>query len=68
MTSAAGFGLATVAEDGAVLDAWFPDPELGAYGPSGTALLTPDDIAGELGALAGVQEGDLRLDLSRDHH
>ena len=52
MTSAAGFGLATVAEDGTVLDAWFPDPELGAYSPSGTALLTPDDIAGELGALA----------------
>lgn len=53
MTSAAGFGLATVAGDGTVLDAWFPDPELGAYSPSGTALLTPDDIAGELGALAG---------------
>ena len=53
MTSAAGFGLANVADDGTVLDAWFPDPELGAYGPSGTALLTPDDIAGELGALAG---------------
>jgi 2,3,4,5-tetrahydropyridine-2,6-dicarboxylate N-succinyltransferase len=53
MTSAAGFGLATVAGDGTVLDAWFPDPELGAYSPSGTALLTHDDIAGELGALAG---------------
>ncbi len=53
MTSAAGFGLATVTEDGTVLDAWFPDPELGAYSPSGTTLLTPDDIAGELGALAG---------------
>lgn len=53
VTSAAGFGLATVARDGAVLDAWFPDPELGAYSPSGTTLLTADDIAGDLGALAG---------------
>ena len=53
MTSAAGFGLATVAGDGTVLDAWFPDPELGAYSPTGTTVLTADDIAGELGALAG---------------
>jgi len=53
VTSAAGFGLATVAGDGTVLDAWFPDPELGAYSPAGTAELSADDIAGELGALAG---------------
>lgn len=53
VTSAAGFGLATVAGDGTVLDAWFPDPELGAYSPSGTAVLSADDIAGDLGALAG---------------
>ncbi len=53
MTSAAGFGLATVAGDGTVLDAWFPDPELGAYSPSGTTVLSAGDIAGELGALAG---------------
>ncbi len=53
MTSAAGFGLATITPEGTVLDAWFPDPELGAYSPSGTAVLSPDDIAGDLGALAG---------------
>lgn len=53
VTSAAGFGLATITADGTVLDAWFPDPELGAYGPAGTTVLTPDDIAGEIGALAG---------------
>ncbi len=53
MTSAAGFGLATVADDGAVLDAWFPDPELGAYSPSGTTRIGPDEVSGELGALAG---------------
>ena len=53
MTSAAGFGLATVAEDGAVLDAWFPGPELGAYSPSGTTRIAPDEVSEELGALAG---------------
>ena len=53
MTSAAGFGLATVAEDGTVLDAWFPDPELGAYSPSGTTRITADEVSEELGALAG---------------
>jgi 2,3,4,5-tetrahydropyridine-2-carboxylate N-succinyltransferase len=45
--------LATVTEDGTVLDAWFPDPELGAYSPSGTTRITADDVSEELGALAG---------------
>jgi len=53
VTSAAAFGLATIAGNGTVLDAWFPDPELGAYSPSGTAVLSPDESGGELGALAG---------------
>ena len=53
MTAAAGFGLATIADDGTVLDAWFPTPELGAYSPSGTTRLAPDDVADELAALAG---------------
>ena len=53
VTSAAGFGLATVAGDGTVLDAWFPDPDLGAYSPAGTTVLSAGDIAAELGALAG---------------
>ncbi len=53
MTAAAGFGLATIADDGTVLDAWFPTPELGAYSPSGTTRLAPDDVADEFAALAG---------------
>ncbi len=40
-------------EDGTVLDTWFPDPELGAYSPSGTTRLAPGDVRGELAALAG---------------
>ena len=53
MTAAAGFGLATVADDGTVLDAWFPQPELGAYSPSGTTRIAPADVPDDLAALAG---------------
>ncbi len=53
VTSAAGIGLATVATDGTVLDAWFPNPELGAYSPSGTTRIPADDVPAEFAALAG---------------
>ena len=53
MTAAAGFGLATVADDGTVLDAWFPEPELGAYSPSGTTRIAPADVPDDLATLAG---------------
>jgi 2,3,4,5-tetrahydropyridine-2,6-dicarboxylate N-succinyltransferase len=53
VTSAAGFGLATITDDGTVLDAWFPDPELGAYNPSGTTRLAGGDIPDDLAALCG---------------
>ena len=53
MTSAAGFGLANVTDDGTVLDTWFPDPELGAYSPSGTTRLSADEAPDEFAALAG---------------
>ncbi|GAY16174.1 2,3,4,5-tetrahydropyridine-2,6-dicarboxylate N-succinyltransferase [Mycobacterium sp. shizuoka-1] len=54
MTSAAGVGLATITEDGTVLDTWFPDPELGAYSPSGSTILTADDAPEDLAAAAGA--------------
>jgi len=53
VTSAAGFGLATVTDDGTVLDTWFPNPELGAYNPSGTTRLSAGDAPDEFAALAG---------------
>ena len=53
MTAAAGFGLATIAGDGTVLDAWFPSPELGAYSPSGTARIAATDAPADLAALVG---------------
>ena len=53
MTSAAGFGLATVTDDGTVLDTWFPNPELGAYSPSGTTRLSAADTPDDFAALAG---------------
>ena len=53
MTSAAGFGLATITDDGTVLDAWFPEPELGAYSPSGTTRIASEDVSEAMAALAG---------------
>ena len=53
MTAAAGFGLATIAGDGTVLDAWFPSPELGAYSPSGTTRIAAADAPADLAALVG---------------
>jgi 2,3,4,5-tetrahydropyridine-2-carboxylate N-succinyltransferase len=50
---AVGVGLATVAEDGTVLDTWYPAPELtGEPGPAGTERLSADRAAELLGAAA----------------
>ncbi|WP_445166563.1 2,3,4,5-tetrahydropyridine-2,6-dicarboxylate N-succinyltransferase [Mycolicibacterium sp. Dal123E01] len=53
MTSAAGVGLATITEDGVVLDTWFPDPELGAYSPAGSTRLSVAEVPDDLAAVAG---------------
>ncbi|WP_328916714.1 MULTISPECIES: 2,3,4,5-tetrahydropyridine-2,6-dicarboxylate N-succinyltransferase [unclassified Streptomyces] len=50
---ATGLGLATVADDGTVLDTWYPAPELTeAPGPAGSTRLTPEQAAEALGASA----------------
>lgn len=36
-----------------MLDAWFPNPELGAYSPSGTTRIAPGDVPEDLAALTG---------------
>jgi 2,3,4,5-tetrahydropyridine-2-carboxylate N-succinyltransferase len=46
-------GLATIADDGTVLDAWFPTPELGYDGEPGTRRLSVAEVPDELAALAG---------------
>ncbi|MEZ0355332.1 2,3,4,5-tetrahydropyridine-2,6-dicarboxylate N-succinyltransferase [Mycobacterium sp. ENV421] len=53
VTSAAGVGLATITEDGTVLDTWFPDPELGAYSPSGSTRLSVAEVPDDLAAATG---------------
>ncbi|MBS9535183.1 2,3,4,5-tetrahydropyridine-2,6-dicarboxylate N-succinyltransferase [Mycobacterium sp. M1] len=53
MTGASGIGVATLAADGTVLDTWFPAPELGVAGESGTTRLSAADAPAELAALAG---------------
>lgn len=56
VTSATGVGVATIAADGTVLDTWFPEPELGAEGPSGTARVSVAEVSAELAGLAGRDE------------
>ncbi|HEY5833358.1 2,3,4,5-tetrahydropyridine-2,6-dicarboxylate N-succinyltransferase [Streptomyces sp.] len=52
-TGALAFGLATVADDGTVLDTWYPAPELVAEpGPAGTERLTAEQAAAALGSAA----------------
>ncbi|WP_037905922.1 2,3,4,5-tetrahydropyridine-2,6-dicarboxylate N-succinyltransferase [Actinacidiphila yeochonensis] len=52
-SGAAGVGLATIADDGTVLDTWYPAPELtDAPGPAGTERLTAEQAAELLGAAA----------------
>lgn len=55
-TSASGLGIATITDDGKVLDTWYPAPELGAGGQSGTQQLSGDDVPADLAALVGVDE------------
>ncbi|GAA0923908.1 2,3,4,5-tetrahydropyridine-2,6-dicarboxylate N-succinyltransferase [Nonomuraea longicatena] len=54
-TGAWGLGVATVAADGTVLDTWFPAPQLGEPGFTGTEHLSADE-AGELASLTGADE------------
>ncbi|MEU6345518.1 2,3,4,5-tetrahydropyridine-2,6-dicarboxylate N-succinyltransferase [Streptomyces sp. NPDC046977] len=52
-TGAVAAGLATIADDGTVLDTWFPAPELmAAPGPAGTERLSAEQAAELLGAAA----------------
>ncbi|MDO5731574.1 2,3,4,5-tetrahydropyridine-2,6-dicarboxylate N-succinyltransferase [Corynebacterium sphenisci] len=57
MTSGArALGLATITDDGVVLDAWFPEPALAevAAAEAGVARLDPADLPAELAGLAGA--------------
>ena len=56
MTGASGIGLATLADDGSVLDTWFPAPELGSFDGPGTVRLSVAEIPAELAELAGRDE------------
>ncbi len=53
VTGASGTGLATLTDDGSVLDTWFPAPELGESGHGGTTRLAAAEIPAALAALTG---------------
>jgi 2,3,4,5-tetrahydropyridine-2-carboxylate N-succinyltransferase len=46
-------GIATLTDDDTVLDAWFPEPEIGVAPASGTALLADADTPADLARLIG---------------
>jgi 2,3,4,5-tetrahydropyridine-2-carboxylate N-succinyltransferase len=62
-SGAVGSGLVTIADDGAVLDVWFPKPKLSAQVDKvGTVELTSDQAGAELGeaAIASLQKDPRR--------
>ncbi len=52
---ASGAGLATLTPRGVVLDAWYPDPELGSHPCTATERLAPDTAPKRLGQLTGIE-------------
>jgi 2,3,4,5-tetrahydropyridine-2-carboxylate N-succinyltransferase len=50
-TAAHGVGLATVTDDGTVLDTWYPNPKLGDTDPAGSVRLTTAQAVDALGAV-----------------
>ncbi|MBA4025287.1 MAG: 2,3,4,5-tetrahydropyridine-2,6-dicarboxylate N-succinyltransferase [Gordonia sp.] len=57
MTNASGasaIGIATITDSGAVLDTWYPSPELTDAGGSGTTELDAADTPAELSSLVGT--------------
>jgi len=53
---AVGIGLATLADDGSILDTWFPAPELTGSGTGVTTRLTGSEVPPDLAALTGRDE------------
>jgi 2,3,4,5-tetrahydropyridine-2-carboxylate N-succinyltransferase len=53
---AVGIGLATLADDGSILDTWFPAPELTGAGTGVTTRLTGSEVPPDLAALTGRDE------------
>ena len=58
--------MATIAADGTILDTWFPEPELGSDGPSGTNRLSVAEVPEDLAVLEGrVEDRDVDTVLVR---
>ncbi|RVW06117.1 2,3,4,5-tetrahydropyridine-2,6-dicarboxylate N-succinyltransferase [Rhodococcus spongiicola] len=53
---ASAVGVANVTESGAVLDTWYPAPELGGFKENGTVALEGTDIPSDLALLVGHDE------------
>ncbi|PXW32608.1 UNVERIFIED_CONTAM: 2,3,4,5-tetrahydropyridine-2-carboxylate N-succinyltransferase [Williamsia faeni] len=53
-SGASAIGIATITDSGAVLDTWYPSPELGESATSGTTELAADETPAELTSLVGT--------------
>jgi len=53
-SGASAIGIATITDSGAVLDTWYPAPELGEVATSGTTELSADETPAELASLVGT--------------
>jgi 2,3,4,5-tetrahydropyridine-2-carboxylate N-succinyltransferase len=53
-SGASAIGIATITDAGAVLDTWYPSPELGEVTETGTTELDADSTPAELAALVGT--------------
>jgi 2,3,4,5-tetrahydropyridine-2,6-dicarboxylate N-succinyltransferase len=67
MAEAWGDGIATLTDDGTVLDTWFPAPELGAR-PGAAPVLPPADLEHALGRddVRGVRTEFVSVDIDTD--
>src|ERR1700710_1331965 len=66
VTSASGVGVATIAADGTILDAWFPEPELSGDGVTGGQERSDSGVVtgGEERSDSGVVTGTNRLSVA----
>ena len=53
---ATAVGIANITTNGAVLDTWYPAPELGEFADTGTTVLQGDDIPAEFRDIVGPDE------------
>ncbi|GGC69274.1 2,3,4,5-tetrahydropyridine-2,6-dicarboxylate N-succinyltransferase [Hoyosella rhizosphaerae] len=55
-TGAQAIGIANITNDGVVLDTWYPEPQLGDFGPASTEVLNTPETPSHLISLVGTDD------------